>query len=179
MTTDIQDVSVLRFEIDPVPGEAARACSAIVRESLPRSRRTAIVIALYVAVIAAAWLLTPATRALTTVIGVGAVLATVWALQVEGRSRVRRLQASDPHATETHFIELSADGVHTWCAHVDSNYPWQDFTKVVPTTEFYLFVRGGGNGSAVPMRLLGEEREDELRERIRQWSPEHGASLFE
>lgn len=167
----------MRFQIEPTPDEAQRACSAIVQASLPRSRGGAILLVLYAAVILAAYVLTPATRPMTMVIGITAALATATALQLEGRSRLRRLQASDPHARETHFIELSPEGVHTWCAHVDARYSWCDFTGVTENQEFYLFVRASGAGSAIPKRLLDDAQDAELRGRIREWAADHGVSL--
>ena len=167
----------LRFEIDPTPGESDRACAALLKVSLPPSRRTYVVLALYGLVILAAFTLTPETTAATTGIGVAAVLATVRALEAEGRSRVRRLGAHDPHARERHFVEVNAEGVRTWCAHIDARYPWAEVTRVVESSEFYLFARVTGGGAAVPKRLLDADRESDLRERIREWAPDRGASL--
>lgn len=161
----------MRFEIDPQPGESLRACTAIARTALPTARGNAIVLAMYVLVGVASFVFTPATTLTTFMIGVGAVLGTVTALQLEGKSRLRRLRASDPHALETHFVELTPEGVRTWCAHVDARYPWQDFSKVAENAEFYLFVRPNGSGSAVPKRLVDPATAAALRERIREWGP--------
>jgi YcxB-like protein len=167
----------VRFQIDPAPEETQRACRAIVQASLPPSRGGAIMIALYAAVVGSAFTFAPATRPATAVIGVGAVLATAAALQAEGRRRVRRLQVDDPHARETHFVELSSGGVHTWCAHIDARYPWAEFATVRESQEFYLLVRPSGNGVAIPKRLLDDARDAELRARICEWTPDRGASL--
>ena len=137
----------------------------------------AFLVALYSAILAAAWVLTPETLAWTIAIAIVAVIATALILQVEGTSRIRRLQEGDPHARETHFVELSAAGIRSWCAHVDARYPWSDFTKVFETPEFYLFVRPGGLGAAIPKRLLDPARAAELRARIREWAPHRGAAL--
>jgi hypothetical protein len=161
----------LRFQIEPTPGESQRACGAIVRASLPPTRASMLMVVLYAVIVAAAWVLTPSSRAMTAVIGVGAALATVSLLQADGRSRMRRLQANDPHARELHYVELDAVGIHTWCGHVDARYPWRDFTKALETREFFLFVRGSGNGAAVPKRVLAAGQDVELRERIREWAP--------
>jgi hypothetical protein len=167
----------MRFEIDPTPEETRRACIALAQAGLPPSRATLILIGLYAVVGLAAYLLTPATGATTFAIGVLAVLATAMALQAEARRRVRRLGANDPHAREPHFIELSSEGVHTWCAHVDARYPWPEFRAVKEVKEFYLFVRLSGSGSALPKRVLEQGQQVELRARIREWSPDHGAQL--
>ena len=98
----------MRFQIDPTPDEAQRGCAAIARAVLPPSRGNAVLLGLYAAVV-----LTPTTRPQTIVIGVGAVLATAFALQAEGRSRLRRLRAADPHAQETHFVELGPGAVNS------------------------------------------------------------------
>jgi hypothetical protein len=116
---------------------------------------------------------------MTMGIGIAAVIATVTALQAEGRSRIRRLQTEDPHARETHYVELSPEGVRAWCAHVDARYAWADFAKVVENNEFYLFVRAGGTGTAIPKRLLDGEGDAELRRWIKEWAIDHGASLTE
>ena len=179
MSSHTDSSQPLRFEIEPASGETQRACSAIARAALPPSRASLIMIALYAAIIAAAWFLTPATRAITVVISVTSVLATVSALQAEGRSRMRRLRAGDPHGSETHYVELSVDGVRTWCSHVDARYPWSDFTKAIETPEFFLLVRPSGSGAGIPKRLLDDARASELRERIRTWAPNLGASLMD
>jgi len=167
----------LRFEIDPTPEETRRACSAIAQACLPPSRGNAILFGMYTAVGIAAYFLTPATRPVTFLIGLVAVAATALLLQAEGRSRLRRLQVEDAHARERHFVELSPEGVRAWCSHVDARYPWKDFFKVVENSEFYLFLRPSGNGSAIPKRLLDDVTETELRERIRAWSPDSGTGL--
>ena len=167
----------MRLEIDPVAGESARACAAIARAALPPSRAGLIMIALYGAVVAAAAILAPATLAETALVGVGAVLATATILRAEGRSRLRRAQDADPHALETHYVELGPDGVRAWCAHVDARYPWREFTKVDEDNEFYLIVRPSGSGVAVPKRLLDAASEAELRERLHAWAPDGGAGL--
>jgi len=167
----------MRFEIDPLPDETSRGCAAIVQASLPRSRANLIVIASYALIGVAASLLTPATWVMTFVIGVCGIAGTTIALQMEARSRLRRLRWNDPHATERHFLELSPEGVRAWCQHVDARYPWRDFAKVTENKEFYLFVRPSGAGSALPKRLLDQERELALRALIQEHSPDRGAAL--
>ncbi len=167
----------MRFQIDPQPGESMRACAAIAQAALPRSRGNLIVLGLYVAVGIAAFVFTPTTTPATLAIGMGAVLGTVFALQFEGRSRLHWLRAAAPHSLETHFVELTADGVHAWCAHVDARYPWPDFTKVTENGEFYLFIRANGSGSAIPKRLLDPTTDAALREAIREWAPDRGSEL--
>ena len=167
----------MRFQIDPAPKETERACQAIVKAALPPSRANAIILGLYAVGVTAAWVLTPATRVLTSVIAVGAVAFTAMALQAEGRRRVRHLRTDDPHAQETHFVELDATGVRTWCAHIDARYPWADFTAVTENKEFYMLVRPSGNGVAIPKRLLDEATARELRDRLREWAPDRGMAL--
>src|SRR4051812_23939512 len=131
MATNISMDQTLRFQIDPQPGESARACSAIARSVIDTTRGNVLLFGLYGAVGIAAYVLTPATRLTTFVIGLGGVLGTLYGLQAVGRSNLRQLQLTDPHSTETHFVEVSVEGVHTWCSHVDARYPWTDFVKVV------------------------------------------------
>lgn len=177
MATDIKDEPTLRFQIDPTPDEARRACVAILRAILPPDRSSLILIAVYAAVVVAAYYLTPTTTPLTILIGVLAAAATAYSLQAYGRARLRRLQTDDPHAREPHFVELSPDGLRAWCDHVDARYPWRDFVKIAEDQDFYLFVRPSGTGAAIPKRLLDDALDSELRRRIREWAPDHGAGL--
>ena len=177
MTTPISMDQALRFEIDPQPGESAKACSAIARSVVPQSRGNLLLFTLYMAVGLASYYLTPATRLTTFVIGMFGVLGTLYGLQAVGRANLRQLQTTDPHATETHFVELSSAGVHTWCAHVDARYPWADFAKIAENNEFYMLVRPNGTGVAIPKRLLTVASDANLEARLREWSPDRGASL--
>lgn len=133
--------------------------------------------ALYAAVVGAAYVFTPHTLLPTALIGIAGVAATAIALQAEGQWRVRRLQAHDPHSRETHYVELTAEGLHTWCGHADVRYPWRDITKVAENREFYLIVGRSGGGSAIPKRLLDDTTESELRRSIREWAPDAAAAL--
>ena len=169
--TSIKSDEVLQFRIDPQPGETWRACIAIAQATLPPSRRSAIMIGLYVVIIVLAFVIAPSTRPQTIVIGVGAVLATEILLRREAVGRVRRTQTQDPHALETHYIELSATGVRTWCEHVDARYPWAEYRSVTKNPEFFLLLRAGGNGTAIPKRLLDDERSLELETRLAEWIP--------
>jgi hypothetical protein len=148
MTTTTNDATAVLFEIQPVVGEAERACA-----------------------------LTPATAVLTSILALGAAVGTITLIQMEGRARVRRLCEQDPHSRETHYIELGPVGIHSWCAHVDARYPWADFTRIVENQDFYLFVRPSGNGSAIPKRLVDPSRAEELRRQLREWAPALTASL--
>lgn len=167
----------MRFQVDPRPDETQRACRAIVQASLPRSHGDVVLVVVIAAVVIAAFVLTPTTVNKTAAIAVGGVFLTVVGLQLAGRARLRHLRTNDPHALETHFIELGPDGVHTWCAHIDARYPWQDFTKVTENDEFVLFVRGSGNGSAIPKRLLDESTNRELRRSIGEWLGDRANAL--
>jgi hypothetical protein len=169
--------NVLRFEIDPQPGESARATTAIVRSAVSTAEATLLAFGLYLGVGVASYFLTPATRLMTFIIALSGVLATMYGLRALSRSRLRRLRSNDPHSAETHVVELSSAGVHAWCAHVDARYPWSDFTKSVQTAEFILLVRPTGTGTAIPKRLVDAAGEAHLRERIREWLPDRGANL--
>ena len=177
MTTGISMNQALRFQIDPQPGESTRACSAIARSILPTNRGNMLLFGLYAAVGLASYYLTPTTRLTTFVIAMFGVLGTVYGLQAVGRANLRRLQTADSHSAETHFVEVSAGGVHTWCAHVDARYPWTDFAKAVENNEFYMLVRPNGSGAAIPKRLLNDAADAELRHRLSEWSPDRGANL--
>src|SRR5206468_3033024 len=103
---------------------------AIARTVIPTARGNLLLFGLYGGVGLASYFLTPNTRLTTFIIGMAGVMGTLYGLQAVGRSNVRRLQMTDPHSLETHFVEISANGVHTWCSHIDGRYPWSDFTKV-------------------------------------------------
>ena len=177
MTTNISMDQALRFQVDPQPGEAARACSAIARSVVPTKRGNMLLFGLYAAVGLASYYLTPATRLTTFVIGMFGVVGTLYGLQAVGRANRRSLQDSDSHSAETHFVEISADGVHTWCSHIDARYPWTDFAKAVENSEFYMLVRPNGSGAAIPKRLLDDGADTQLRDRLGEWSPDRGANL--
>ena len=74
-------------------------------------------------------------------------------------------------------MELSVDGVHTWCSHIDARYRWTDFERAIEDREFYLLALPSGAGAAIPKRLLDAGTEEILRARIREWSPDRGAGL--
>jgi hypothetical protein len=131
----------------------------------------------YGAVGVAGYFLTPATRLMTIAIGIGAVMASLTLLRAENRWRVRRLSTDDPHALETHFIELSPEGVRAWCTHLDARYPWAEFVTVGETAEFYVFARGSGTGSVIPKRILDDATDAALRTRICEWAPDRGTGL--
>lgn len=177
MATQISMDQALRFQIDPQPGESARACSAIARSALPTARGNLLLLGLYATVGLASYYLTPATRLTTFVIGMFGVLATLYGLQAVGKANLRGLQLADSHSSETHFVEISADGVHTWCSHVDARYPWGDFAKAIENNEFYMLVRPNGSGSAIPKRLLDDTADGQLRDRLCEWAPDRGANL--
>ena len=176
MAIHISDGRALRFQIDPQPGESLRGCTAIAQRVMPPSRGNAIILSLFALAGFAAYFVTP-TRLSTFLIAQGAILATTYALQAEGRRRLRRLQTADPHALETHFVEIGPEGLHAWCAHVDARYSWNDFVRVAEDNEFYLFTQANGSGSAIPKRLLDDATDAALRDRIREWSPDHGSGL--
>jgi hypothetical protein len=114
---------------------------------------------------------------MTFLVGYLAIAGTWYALHLEAKLRLRTLTTDDPHAHETFFVEISVDGVRGWCAHIDVRHPWSDFANVTENTEFYLFTRPNGSGSFIPKRLLDDVADAELRDRIREWSPDHGSGL--
>lgn len=161
----------MRFEIDSNPAEAQRACAAIARAVFPPTRFAISLVVLYACVWAASFYFTPATRTATAFIAIAAVMAAVFLLQFDLQSRGRSAQARDPHAHETHYVELTADGVHTWCAHVDARFPWTDFSRVMDTSEFLLFARPSGVGVAVPKRLTNADELEILLSEVQTWAP--------
>lgn len=165
------EANSLRFQIDPSPEESQRACVAVARVCLPPSRRDLVLLVVYATVGVAAVYVTPTTTAATFFIGLLAITATAAGIELETRLRFRHLRKADPHAREPHFVEVSAEGVRSWCAHIDARYPWRDFSRITDDGEFYLFVRPSGSGSAIPKRLLDETTEAELRTRVREWAP--------
>jgi hypothetical protein len=161
----------VRFEIDSNPAEAQRACAAIARAMFPPTRFVISLLVLYACVWAASMYFTPATRTATAIIAIASIVAAVLLLQFDLQSRGRSAQARDPHAHETHYVELSADGVRTWCAHVDARLPWADFSRVLDTPEFLLFARPSGVGVAVPKRLIKAEEIETLLAQTQTWAP--------
>jgi hypothetical protein len=167
----------LRFQIEPQPGETARACTAIAQGVIPTTRGNLLLFGLFALNGLAAYFLTPSTRLTTLVIGMAGILGTVYGLQAVGRSNLQRLQLADSHSAETHFVEVSPTGVHTWCSHIDARYPWADFAKATENNEFYMLVRPNGTGAAIPKRILDDAADSQLRARLRDWSPDQGANL--
>lgn len=145
---------VLQFRITPLAEEGMRGCTAVARAALGTGHANAIAMAIFLTVAALAFVVTPATPARTTLIAVWAVIGTLYALQMDSRARLRRVQSRDPHALEEYSVEIGPDVVRTWCAHIDARYPWREFTQVSENAEFYLFVRPSGSGIAFPKRVL-------------------------
>jgi len=158
----------MRFEILPIHGESFRGCQALVRESLPPDRSGVISFGVCFAVVIAAYLLTPSTAGVTTLIATGAIIAFMFGSQAHAKGRVAQLRAADKHSLETHFVELDETGARTWCNHVDARFPWCDFTRATENAEFFLLIRPGGGGIAIPKRVVGTGAA-ELRERLAAW----------
>jgi hypothetical protein len=167
----------MRFRVQPTPDETQRACAAIASASLPPSRAGLITLLVCALVGVAAILLARPTWLITIALTLTGLLVALYALQAEVNWRLRRARADDVHADEPYEIEVGPEGIRTWCAHVDARYTWDGITRVVETPEFYLFLRGIGGGPSIPKRLLDAESNEELRKRIREWSPDRGASL--
>jgi hypothetical protein len=168
----------LRFEIAPVPGESARACTALIASAVSkmRSRATWLLIGVGAA-IGVLSILLPPSHAVSFLVGLVGVYGSVFGMQALARANARMLRASDPHDLETYSVEVGPQDIFTGCAHVSARYPWQEFTTVTESTEFYLFVRSGGAGVAIPKRILDPSREQALRACIQEWAPDRGAGL--
>jgi hypothetical protein len=162
-----------RFEIRPLPGESLKGCQALIRESLPPDRSGAISFGVCVAVAIAAYVLTPSTAVVTTLVAAGAILALIFVSQAHAKSRLTHVRAADKHALETYFVELDDTGARTWCSHVDARFPWNDFTRATENAEFFLLLRPGGSGIAIPKRVVGTGAA-ELRERVSGWLAQPG-----
>ena len=160
--------SSARFEVSPLPGESLRGCQALVSESLPPDRSSVISFGVCFAVAIAAYLLTPATATVTTLIAAGGIVALIVGSQAHAKARLAQVRAADKHSLEMHFVELNDAGARTWCNHVDARFPWSDFTRVKENAEFFLLIRPGGTGIAIPKRVVGTGAA-ELRERLSVW----------
>ena len=167
----------MHFRVQPLPDEIQRACAAIASAGQLQSRVGLILLAIYALIAAAAFLLARPTWPTTFMIAAVGIMAVHNAVQAESRRLGRRAQESDPHADETYEIEVGPEGIRVWCAHIDARYMWDGITRVVETPEFYLFLRGPWGGPSIPKRLLDAEGSEALRNRIREWSPDGGASL--
>jgi hypothetical protein len=158
----------VRFEIRPLSGESFKGCQALARESLPPDHSGVISFAVCFAIPIAAYLLTPSTAAATTLIAAGAIMTLILASRAHAKARLAQVRAADKHSLETHFVELDDTGARTWCAHVDARFPWHDFTRTTESAEFFLLIRPGGAGIAIPKRVVGTGAA-ELRERLSVW----------
>jgi hypothetical protein len=167
----------LQIRVDAEPDEAYRGCEALVAAMYPRSHAVWIVMVIYALAGLSAVMFAGEAAAVTITIAIGALLAVSWAIQLEARWRRRRALAADPHRDEAHFIELSDEGIRTYCDHVDSRITWSAITAVKETSAFYLFVRGASGGVAVPKRALTPAMDQTLRAGVRQWSPDRGSAL--
>jgi YcxB-like protein len=174
MTTTMTD-QPLRFEIAPLPGESTRSCVALIGR-VSKSRGAWFLFGLYAGVGLLSYLLPPS-RLASSLVGFVAVFASIYGLQAVGRANIRAIQSTDPHSLETYVVEVGPHDVFTGCAHVNARYPWKEFSKVFENDEFYLFLRSTGGGAAIPKRILDGEAEQQLRNRISEWSPDRGAGL--
>jgi hypothetical protein len=166
----------VHITVVPTADEVRRSRAAVAKKVLTRNYSDAIVIAVYVVFGVVAYLFSQGNWRTTVALVISAVTTAVWALQAEAKRRSRRLFVSDPHALEEYQLSVDADGLRAWCAHVDTRYTWNGFTRVRETTDFYLFLRPVG-GVVIPKRSLDAGSEAELRELIRRWSPDHGEAL--
>jgi len=159
-----------------MPGESARSCVALVGRAVSKTRGTLFFFGVCGGVVILSLLLPPS-RASTFLVGFAAVYVSIFGLQAVGRANIREIQGKDPHTQETYVVEIGPLDVYTGCAHVSARYPWKEFSKVFENNEFYLFLRSNGGGAAIPKRVLDAAAEQELRNRICEWSPDGGAGL--
>ncbi|GEM_PF-3606208 len=165
------------LRLDPLDGEIPRACHLMLVASWPRSRSEFVSAAVYLVIFCGAYLLTPKTWLFTTYIGIVGGYFLIKGRQLELQSRIRRARARDKHALESYQIEVTAHGIRTWCDHIDTRYAWSGITRVIETPEFFLFLHGPNGGPVIPKRILDAALTSDLRSNIRDWSPDHGASV--
>jgi hypothetical protein len=165
------------LRLDPLEGENVRASRAMTKASAPRSYANEVVLAVYAAIVAIAFLVTPKIWPATAGAGVFGAGLVIVAVAREAKWRARRARARDIHALEPWQIEVNAAGIRTWCDHIDLRHTWSGITRVIETPEFFLFLRGPNGGPVIPKRILDAALTSELRANVRDWSPDHGASL--
>jgi hypothetical protein len=165
------------LRLDPLEGENVRASRAMIKPSSPRSYANEVVLAAYATIIALALLLTPKIWPATAGAGIFGAGLVIVAVAREAKWRARRARPRDAHALEPWQIEVNAAGIRTWCDHVDVHYSWSGITRAIETPEFFLFLRGPNGGPVIPKRILDAALTSELRANVRDWSPDHGASL--
>jgi hypothetical protein len=143
---------------------------------MPKARGNLVFAGIFLGVIALSFVLPPSSVS-AFIVGFVTLYATIFGLQMAGRANIRELQAKDPHALETFFVEINEAEVRTGCAHIAASYPWSEFARVTEDNEFYLFVRTAGGGAALPKRILDGPAEQSLRACISAWAPDRGAGL--
>lgn len=162
----------MRFDIDPKPDEFRRANTAMVRAIMPPEQAANFgVIGLYLAVILAGTFLVTATAGRTIVIGLAAISGALSIQQWDVNRRIKKSLALDPHVDERYSIEITDAGVRNWCAHIDARYGWSDFSRILLTPEFLLFVRPSGAGATLPLRVTDSATTTALLEQIAGWAP--------
>jgi hypothetical protein len=166
---------LVRIESDPA--EAIRSCQAAAAAAWPRSYAFWVLFAIYCVLGYLVGRLVPEGGVTALLLVVGGLAVAMFAVHAEGRWRMLRGLQADPHIAEPHHAEITPDGLHLWCAHVDSRFTWDGLTAVRETAEFYVFVRGTSGGPVVPKRVLTAADEAELRALVREWSPDRGAGL--
>lgn len=159
------------YSIDPTPDEIARGCQALVQDSLPRSHATFVLFATYIAAFAAATVFIPSAATPAFVLAVATATVAILGIQAETRARLRRARSTDPHLLETYQVELSAEGIRTWCGHIETRYTWDSINALKETPDFVLFVRGVGGGVYLPKRLFGPDDITTLRSNVATWAP--------
>ena len=167
----------MRLRVQPTPDETARGWEAFAATGLPPSRVGLFTLVVLIIVSAVAFFIARSTWLVTICLSVMSIQAISLIFRMEAARQTRHALAADPHADEPYEIEIDADGVRIWCAHVDTRYKWEGITRVTETPEFYLFIRGASGGTFVPKRLLNFSGNEELRKMICEWSPDRGALL--
>lgn len=161
----------MTFTIDPRPDETARGCSAMVLTSMPPSRFTFVLIGAYVVAFVVATFFVPQATVPAFILAVATTTVVILAMQAEARSRLRRGRMADPHALEPYQVELSTEGIRTWCEHIDTRYTWSGMSVLKETPEFLLFIRGLGGGVFLPKRLLQPQDIASIRQQVTSWAP--------
>lgn len=167
----------LRIHIDPVGDELQEGCEILAAATLPPGRGGWVLAGVFAAVAVGALLLAPAALPVTLLLACGGLIVGLSVLQLEARSRLRRAFAADPHHDEPYTVEVGADGIRTYCDHVDTRITWSGITRVVETRDYFVFVRGSSGGATIPRRVLSPADHQRLRQMVREWSPDRGAEL--
>ncbi len=161
----------MTFTINPTSAETARGCQALAFKSLPSNKSGLVLGAIYVLTFLVATFLIPQASLSAFLLAVGTTTVALLGIQTEARRRIARGRAADPHALEPYQVELSSEGLRTWCAHIETRYTWGAIRLMADSPEFLLFVHGVGGGLFLPKRLLSEADLAGIRQDVAKWAP--------